>query len=634
MYKRRYSPDATFEEFSKTCPMPLRQDNVFVRLARQLDVTAMEKLYAERYSSKRGRPALNFRLAFGIMLVSAVFGLSPAEVVARAAKDPHLQFFLGRRRWSENIPFVAASFANWRRRMSPEFLVAINDLLLEELKKARNFRGNLGDFDRGEGDEAREGTMTVRICRQAGNHTLPEEPLVLEKARKDLEEVIDRLYARSGDTLKPRTYRRLADRDFSEIKNDPGLSFARLRAFLRRHLERVRRDIGYVEAYLDRGLALTPGAGRKFEAAREVYRRVLTMYRDHKEHVGRGREVAAGQEELWETTANETGLEVFADAMGFARMRLFSFEPLVRNTRVAGRRLPKVGEESFGKPGAECLPDPFTAVWLRILAGELGGVLEARAGLGERRRRRGTAQAERQYEAYRAHAANPSLALHFCAHQLKLAEEDLARAEAALEADVSVTSEEEKLLALVRRMKAQQDFLLKNRLAPQDGSKHVFFVPPEAKVQGPPSNWEAVRGLSPLLQGNFRPETTLPAALEKYQYMTGHYPRRVVADKLFHTPANLAYCKKQGVLMDVPGRRANCRPSRGQLLQVVLQRPGDIRRGRPPVAGALEGWVGEAALRLFAANLFGLFNKRCFWVLFLDSRQIEKAPSAICFTAD
>ena len=40
--------------------------------------------------------------------------------------------------------------------------------------------------------------------------------------------------------------------------------------------------------------------------------------------------------------------------------------------------------------------------------------------------------------------------------------------------------------------------------------------------------------------------------IERFKADTGHYPARILADKLFRTRDNLDYCKKRGIRMSGP----------------------------------------------------------------------------------
>lgn len=47
----------------------------------------------------------------------------------------------------------------------------------------------------------------------------------------------------------------------------------------------------------------------------------------------------------------------------------------------------------------------------------------------------------------------------------------------------------------------------------------------------------------------FNESTTLPASVESYRRANGHYPERVLADKIFRTRENLSYCKERVIRM-------------------------------------------------------------------------------------
>lgn len=45
---------------------------------------------------------------------------------------------------------------------------------------------------------------------------------------------------------------------------------------------------------------------------------------------------------------------------------------------------------------------------------------------------------------------------------------------------------------------------------------------------------------------------TLQGAIERYYERTGHYPERVLGDKIYRNRENLAYCKERGIRLSGP----------------------------------------------------------------------------------
>ena len=80
---------------------------------------------------------------------------------------------------------------------------------------------------------------------------------------------------------------------------------------------------------------------------------------------------------------------------------------------------------------------------------------------------------------------------------------------------------------------------------------------------------------------------TLIDSVESYRRAYGHYPARVLADKIFRTRENLRYCKEHGIHMSGPklGKPPTDEILRRQLLKEEWLESGE--RGEEPVQNFL-----------------------------------------------
>jgi len=51
---------------------------------------------------------------------------------------------------------------------------------------------------------------------------------------------------------------------------------------------------------------------------------------------------------------------------------------------------------------------------------------------------------------------------------------------------------------------------------------------------------------------NYNEATFLKAVIERYRTRTGHYPKRVLADKIYRNRENLRFCKEHGIRLSAP----------------------------------------------------------------------------------
>ena len=69
--------------------------------------------------------------------------------------------------------------------------------------------------------------------------------------------MIDELHRAWHPWKKPRTYRRVARKEYLELAKAKKRSAKKIRAYLRRDLERIRRDLKYIEEYREAGYELS-----------------------------------------------------------------------------------------------------------------------------------------------------------------------------------------------------------------------------------------------------------------------------------------------------------------------------------------------------------------------------------------
>lgn len=89
----------------------------------------------------------------------------------------------------------------------------------------------------------------------------------------------------------------------------------------------------------------------------------------------------------------------------------------------------------------------------------------------------------------------------------------------------------------------------------------------------------------------YNESTTLKEAVERFRLQTGHYPKRILADKIYRTRDNRAYCAKHNICMNGPKLG---RPPKDRTLYAAQCRQEKMESGE---RNAVEGKFGEAKRR-------------------------------------
>ncbi len=146
--------------------------------------------------------------------------------------------------------------------------------------------------------------------------------------------MIDWFYKNYSFEQKPRTYRRVARKEYLALAKCKKRSESKVRATVRKMLGYVRRDLGYLDDYLSLGYAMTD---RKmintFLVIRELYEQQKYMWDNHTHSVEHRivslsqpwvRPIVRGKAKA--PTEFGAKFEVILDGQGYARITQLSFE--------------------------------------------------------------------------------------------------------------------------------------------------------------------------------------------------------------------------------------------------------------------------------------------------------------------
>jgi len=126
--------------------------------------------------------------------------------------------------------------------------------------------------------------------------------------------------------------------------------------------------------------------------------------------------------------------------------------------------------------------------------------------------------------------------------------------------------------------------------------------------------------------------STLKCALERYRTRTGHYPKRILVDKIYNTSENREYCSEHGIRLSGrgPGRPPKLLPEERKIERKDNTDRNEVERffsrekrtcGAALIVTKLaETTLSSIALSVLVANLFGIpFGP--FFIIFLQAGQ-------------
>ena len=108
----------------------MNPDNRWIKLADRIPWDTFEAKYAELFPSDTGNVAKPLRMALGALIIQNKFQYSDRELVEQIAENPYLQYFIGLPGFREEAPFDASTLVLFRKRISAEMLMEVNEIFL------------------------------------------------------------------------------------------------------------------------------------------------------------------------------------------------------------------------------------------------------------------------------------------------------------------------------------------------------------------------------------------------------------------------------------------------------------------------------------------------------------------------
>jgi transposase, IS5 family len=289
---RMPKPQMDFEEFILPFPGKLRSDNRWVQLAKMIPWEELEKEYSQYFSST-GNPAKPLRVALGSLIIKEKCGFSDEETVEQITENPYLQYFLGFKEYQKEPPFTPSLMVFFRKRLTPELLGEINEILCQarKLKQKTKIKppssaagsgsGKTGDSIKAE--PTNQGKLLMDATCAPADIRYPTDLSLLNEAREKLEAMIDILYQPlQWQIAKPRTYRRKGRKAYLLISKQKKPRVQIMRKGVGKQLRFIARDLRIVErlSQFERAGRLSGIQQEKLSTIRILYQQQKTMYEE------------------------------------------------------------------------------------------------------------------------------------------------------------------------------------------------------------------------------------------------------------------------------------------------------------------------------------------------------------------
>ena len=273
----RYSNgQISLADFKQPVGMNLKESNRWVKKAQTIPWQEIEKRYAALFTNRKGNVAKPLRLALGACIIQAEYGYSDEETALQIQETPYLQYFCGYPGYDdEKLPFDPSLMVYFRKRLTPEVLGEINEMIVRDAKerqvKEAESKDDDDDSDGQPGTGGNSGTMIVDATCAPSNIRYPQDVSLLNEARENAETLLDVLHD-PADGKKPRTYRKA----------------------IGKQLAYLRRDLNAIDGKLSLGKNLPSRQAERLGTIRAVYEQQKYMY-DNRTHSVPDRIVSVSQ---------------------------------------------------------------------------------------------------------------------------------------------------------------------------------------------------------------------------------------------------------------------------------------------------------------------------------------------------
>ena len=277
----RYSNgQISLSDFQQPMGMQLREDNRWVKKAQKIPWNKIESKYADLFPSETGNVAKPLQLALGACLIQREYGYSDEEIVLQIQENPYLQYFCGYPGCDDSkLPFDSSSMVHFRKRLTPEILAEINEMVIWEAEK-KDEKDDHNDNNNNSGNGGNSGTMIVDATCAPSNIRYPKDVSLLNEARENAEKLLDVLHS-PADGKKPRTYRKCARKEYLKYVRRRKHTAKMTRKAIGKQLNYLKRDLAAIDEKLNQGKSLNIHQTERLETIRKIYEQQKFMYDNH-----------------------------------------------------------------------------------------------------------------------------------------------------------------------------------------------------------------------------------------------------------------------------------------------------------------------------------------------------------------
>jgi len=289
--------------FESPFELSLNPENRWVVLAHLIPWDDICNLYLKCVPiSPTGRPPLNPRIVIGSLIIKHICNFDDRETVSQITENIYMQYFLGYPSFTNEPPFDASLFVEFRKRLGMDNLNAINEKIVAIKTRIENKQVSVNqniattlvsesedDITKNSNSSEHKGRVIFDATACPQNIAYPTDLNLLNDARVKLEELIDKVFDSRLHGAKPRTYRKLARKDYLKVAQRKKKGHKVIKKAISQQLNYVRRDIKLIhfllDAYTDKKFPLKPIEQKYLFVVQTLYDQQKEMYENNKHSI-------------------------------------------------------------------------------------------------------------------------------------------------------------------------------------------------------------------------------------------------------------------------------------------------------------------------------------------------------------
>ena len=300
MFKYRSQKQLSIFDFHTDFESKLNPENRWVKMAKLLDWDKLAEVYAKSLSSTMGAGSIDARIVIGALIIKHIEKKDDRGTIEAIQENPYMQYFLGFDHFTMEPVFDPSLFVHIRKRLGQESFDVMNQLLM---KKALGIEDQNADNKHVDNDDKQDsdsstGSDTAQKAEEPvpnrGKLQLdatvcdayikyPTDLNLLNESREKAEELLDKLIKMLNIKERPRTYRRVARKDYLNIAKKKRKTKNEIRKGIRKQLGYLNRDINHIRKILNTHEFSVNVFSRQeatyWETIQELYRQQEQMYR-------------------------------------------------------------------------------------------------------------------------------------------------------------------------------------------------------------------------------------------------------------------------------------------------------------------------------------------------------------------